>query len=199
MMPRMDGYALCRAVKADEALRTIPVMLLTARASEADRLYGLEGGADDYLSKPFSRRELEVRAANLILSRRQLRRQFSREVLVKPAEVVVQAEEEAFLEGVLGVLEAHLGDSTFTTDRLADALGLRRRQAERRVQEVTGETPPALLRRLRLERASQLLRARPGSISEVAYTVGFKSPSHFARVFRARYGASPSEHIENTT
>ncbi|HMB77945.1 MAG TPA: two-component regulator propeller domain-containing protein [Kiloniellaceae bacterium] len=199
MMPGLDGYALCRALKADEVLRTIPVMLLTARASEADRIYGLEGGADDYLSKPFSRRELEVRVANLILSRRQMRRQFSREIRVKPTDVVVQAEDEAFLERVLEVLEAHLSDSTFTTDRLADAVGLSRRQAERRVKEVTGETPPKLLRRLRLARAAQLLKARPGSISEVAYTVGFNSPSHFAMVFRERYGVSPTEHIENTT
>jgi transcriptional regulator GlxA family with amidase domain len=199
MMPRLDGFALCRALKADEALRTIPVMLLTARASEEDRLNGLEGGADDYLSKPFSRRELEARVANLILSRRQLRRQFSREILVKPAEVVVQAEDEVFLERVLGVLETHLSDSTFTTDRLAGALGLSRRQAERRVKDATGETPPRLLRRMRLERAAQLLRARPGSISEVAYMVGFESPSHFARVFREKYGVAPSEHIENKT
>jgi DNA-binding response OmpR family regulator len=199
MMPRMDGYDLCRALKADEALRTVPVMLLTAKASEEDRLYGLEGGADDYLSKPFSSRELEVRVANLILSRRELRQQFSREIRVKPTDVVIQSEDEAFLEQVLDVMEAHLGDSTFTTDGLADSLGMSRRQAERRVKEVTGETPPRLMRRMRLERAAQLLKARPGSISEVAYTVGFKSLSHFARVFRERFGVSPSEHIENTT
>jgi len=137
--------------------------------------------------------------ANLVISRRQLRQQFSREIQVKHTDVVIQAEDEAFLEQVLDVLEAHMSDSTFTTDGLADALGMSRRQAERRVKEVTGETPPRLLRRMRLERAVQLLNARPGSISEVAYTVGFKTPSHFAKIFREAYGVSPSEHIENTT
>ena len=199
MMPRMDGYALCRALKSDDALRTIPVILLTAKASEASRVYGLEGGADDYLVKPFSRRELELRIANLILSREELRLKFSREIHVKPGDVAIQPEDEVFLERVLQTIETHLSDSSFTTDVLADALGLGRRQAERRVKEVTGETPPELLRRMRLERAIQLLKLRPGSISEVAYTVGFKSPSHFARLFRKVYGVSPSEHIQDTT
>ena len=95
---------------------------------------------------------------------------------------------------MLAVLEAHLSDSTFSVERLADELGMSRRQAYRRMKAVTGETPAELLRRLRLERAWQLLEAHPGTIAEVAYAVGFKSPAHFSTAFREHFGVSPSEH-----
>jgi DNA-binding response OmpR family regulator len=198
MMPKLDGYALCRAVKADDALRHIPVILLTARAEDADRIYGLEGGADDYLTKPFSMRALEVRVTNLILSRQQLRNRYREMPWVSHAEVVIPPGEAAFMTGVLEVMDQHLGDSTFSTDRLADAVNLSRRQVERRVKALTKQTPAKLMRQMRLERASLILDARPGSIAEVAYAVGFKSPSHFSVAFRKAYGRTPSEHVGDT-
>jgi signal transduction histidine kinase/ligand-binding sensor domain-containing protein/DNA-binding response OmpR family regulator len=199
MMPEMDGYALCRALKADERLRTIPVILLTARAGEQETVHGLECGADDYMAKPFSMSELKARVAALIDARRQARRQFSREIVVQPAEVVIQPEDEAFLERVLAVVEAQLGDSTFSAGAMADAVGLSRRQFERRLKAVTGETPAELLRRMRLERAQQLLNAHSGTIAEVAYAVGFRSPSHFSKAFRNAVGVSPSAFSENAS
>ena len=195
MMPKLDGYALCRAVRADDALRHIPVILLTAKAEEADRIYGLEGGADDYLTKPFSTRELEVRVANLLLSRAHLRSTYSGMLRVPQTEVVIPPGEAAFMTQVLEVLNGHLGDSTFSTDRLADEVSLSRRQVERRVKTLTRQTPAELMRQIRLERAAQILEARPGSIAEVAYAVGFKSPSHFSVAFGKAYGHTPSEHL----
>ncbi len=195
MMPKLDGYALCRAVKADDALRHIPVILLTAKAEESDKIYGLEGGADDYLTKPFSMRELEVRVTNLILSRQQLRSRYSEMLRTPQTEVVIPIGEEAFITGVLEVKDRHLGDSTFSMDRLADEVNLSRRQVERRVKTLTRQTPAELMRQMRLERAALILEARPGSIAEVAYAVGFKSPSHFSVAFRKAYGQTPSEHV----
>jgi DNA-binding response OmpR family regulator len=196
MMPKLDGYALCRAVKADEDLRHIPVILLTAKAGETDRIQGLEGGADDYLTKPFSIRELEVRVANLILSRAHLRNQYSGKLQVPLTNVVIPSGDEAFMQQVLEVMNRHLGDSNFSTDWLAGELSLSRRQVERKVKTLMKKTPPELMQQMRLERAAQILEARPGSIAEVAYAVGFKSPAHFSATFRKAYGHTPSKHID---
>jgi transcriptional regulator GlxA family with amidase domain len=171
------------------------VILLTAKAEETDRIYGLEGGADDYLTKPFSMRELEVRVTNLLLSRQQLRDTYSGMLQVPQTEVVIPSGEAAFMTQVMEVMDRHLGDSTFSTDRLADEVCLSRRQVERRVKALTKQTPTGLMQQMRLERAAQILKARPGSIAEVAYAVGFKSPSHFSVAFRKAYGHTPSEHV----
>jgi DNA-binding response OmpR family regulator/nitrogen-specific signal transduction histidine kinase len=199
MMPKLDGYAVCRAVKADHELRHIPVILLTAKAEEADRIYGLEGGADDYLTKPFSMRELEVRVTNLILSRRDLRSQSSGMLRMPLADVIIPSGEEAFMQEVLEAMNRHLGDNNFSIDWLADEVSLSRRQVERRVKTLTKQTPTELMQHMRLERAAHILKARPGSIAEVAYAVGFKSPAHFSVAFRKAYGHTPSDHFGNTT
>ena len=196
MMPRMDGYALCRALKADDALRTVPVVLLTARASDEDAVAGLEAGADDYVAKPFHAAVLRAKIANLIAARRQMRERFSKELVVKPADVVVSSDEEAFLQSILSVIEERLGESTFGVEVLAQEVGLSRRQLERRLREVTGQTPAELIRQMRLERASQLLKAGAGSVSEIAYAVGYKSPNYFSTAFREAFGHSPSEHFD---
>jgi DNA-binding response OmpR family regulator len=192
MMPGINGFELCRRLKSNAKRRHVPVILLTARVETEDRIYGLELGADDYLAKPFSTRELEVRVANLLLSRRMLQEQFSQELWVKPAQIAIQPEEEAFMAKVLETMNRHLGDASFNTDMLADIVALSRRQVERRIKQITGHTPPGLVRKLRLDRAADILREAPGSISEVAYAVGFKSTSHFTVAFKKGFGVTPS-------
>lgn len=196
MMPGFSGFDLCQRIKSDDELSLTPVVLLTALADETERLRGLELGADDYLSKPFNVDELNARLNNLIRSRRQMRSAFSRQVVVQPSGVVAGSEDEAFLENVLSTVEAHLSDSTFNIGILADSLGMSRRQLHRRIHALTGESPTDLLRRLRLDRARQLLDSRSATISEVAYAVGYSSPSNFARAFREQFGLSPSEYID---
>ncbi len=195
MMPIMDGYEMCRLIRANEELRHIPVVMLTAKAAEQDTLEGLQSGADDYLAKPFSVPELKARISNLIGSRRNLRERFSREIIVRPADITITPDDEVFLDRVLAAVSHHIGDTNLTMDWLADEIGLSRRQLERRLESVTGESPAALVRRLRLERSSQLLRAGAGTISEIAYAVGFKSRAHFSRAFKEVYGTSPSAHM----
>ena len=140
-------------------------------------------------------RELEVRVTNLILSRRQLRNEYSAMLVVPLTDVVIPSGEEAFMTGVMEVMNRHLGDSSYSTDRLADEVSLSRRQVERKLKTLTKQTPHELMQRMRLARAAQILNARPGSIAEVAYAVGFKSPSHFSVAFSRAYGHSPSAHI----
>jgi CheY-like chemotaxis protein len=196
LMPVMDGYELCRALKTNERLRSVPVLMVTAKAGEEDVIEGLESGADDYIAKPFSMSELKARIANLISGRAQMRRQFSREVMVRPAGIPIRSEDEVFLDRLLEVIDAHLGDSDFGVELLADEVGISVRHLRRRVEEATGEPPAELIRRFRLERARQLLEANAGTVAEVAYQVGFRSASHFSAIFRETYGVSPSEHAK---
>jgi DNA-binding response OmpR family regulator len=193
MMPNMDGYEMCRLIKANEKLRHIPVIMLTAKATSTETLEGLGSGADDYITKPFKMPELLAKVENLIATRREMRARFSREILVRPADITISPDEEVFLDRIIEAVNHHIGDSNFTTDWLADEVGLSRRQLDRRVLAVTGETASELTRRMRMERASQLLRARVGTVSEVAYAVGFRSPAHFSRVFRQAFGMAPSD------
>jgi len=196
MMPGLDGIELCRALKADPALGHVPVVLLTARADEASRLEALGEGADDYLTKPFSGDELRARVENLIEVRRRLRARFSGEVVVRPAEVVVEAGEAEWLAEVTATVERHLTDPTLTVERLADELTLSARALQRRLKAASGLTPNAFVRTLRLERAAQLLEQGAGSIADVAHAVGFEDPSYFGRVFRQGFGMTPTEYAE---
>ena len=194
MMPRMDGFELCKRIRDDERVAAVPVVLLTARATEDDRIAGLEAGADDYLAKPFSPDELMVRLENLIQIRRRLRERFSHSVRLGPEEISVSSADARFIEQVRGVIEAQMSDSQFGVDALAEAVGLSPRQLHRRVKELTGLTTGGYIRMMRLERAEQLFRQQAGQVAEVAYAVGFNDAKYFSRLFRQTYGCTPSEY-----
>jgi len=193
MMPGMDGYDFCRALKEDPETEFIPVVLLTARAAAEDRLEGLEHRADDYVTKPFDVRELLARIDNLIASRKRLRERFSAPGLTLHAEAVdVEPADETFLERVRVVIEENLGDEGFTVERMAREVAHSRGHLHRRLRALLDESPSELLWRMRLERAAMLLEAGAGSISEIAYAAGFKSVSHFSNRFLEHFGVRPS-------
>ncbi len=194
MMPGLDGFDLVRALRADDTLAPIPVILLTARADEASRLEGLGAGADDYLAKPFSAAELKARAENLIELRRALRRRYSDEVVVGPSQVTVPSADAVFLDEVRAAVEQHIGNSEFGVEWLADEVHLSRRQLHRKLRALTGLSSVAYIRMMRLERAAQLLEQHAGTVSEIAYRVGFRDADYFGRLFRQAYGHPPSEH-----
>ncbi len=194
MMPRMDGYALCRAIKTDPDLNHIPVILLTAKAGEESKVEGLETGADDYIYKPFSADELLVRAENLIEIRRLLRQRFSREVVaVQPSKITVTSADAAFLEQVQVAVEGRMANSNFGAEWLADEVGLSPRQLRRKLKELTNLSTAGYIRSMRLQRAAQLLEEQAGNVSEVAYAVGFQDPKHFSKLFRQVFGMAPSQ------
>ncbi len=194
MMPRMDGFALCRAIKADALLNHIPVILLTARATDESKVEGLETGADDYLFKPFNADELRARVRNLIALRRKLRARFSQQILIEPNSITVKSADEVFIDRAREVVEEHMADETFNVDALAGAMTMGLRQLQRKLRALTDQTPTEFIRLLRLKRAAQLLEQQAGTVTEIAYEVGFNNPTYFATRFREVFGVSPSEY-----
>lgn len=199
MLPGMDGFALCERIKGDGTYGTTPVILLTARGAAEDRMHGLTLGADDYIAKPFVGEEVRVRIANLLANRQRLRRRFSEEVRVGPEEIIVPSYEAVLIEQVRTVVEARLGESSFGVEALADEVGLSARQLQRRLKASTNLSVAAYIRKVRLQRAAQLLAQQSGTVSEISYAVGFKNADHFSALFRRTFGITPSQYMANPT
>jgi signal transduction histidine kinase/DNA-binding response OmpR family regulator/ligand-binding sensor domain-containing protein len=198
MMPEMDGLELCRALKHDVRTSHVPVILLTARAGTDSKIEGLEAGADDYLTKPFDSKELAVRVHNLIEQRLQLRKKFSDTVVLKPGEVKVASQEDAFLKRLMEAVEERIDDENFSVEELGVALNMSRVQLHRKVTALTNLSAGEFIRSMRLHRAMDLLKCRAGSVSEVAFRVGFKDPSHFSKRFHEHFGVTPSDILKNS-
>jgi signal transduction histidine kinase/ligand-binding sensor domain-containing protein/DNA-binding response OmpR family regulator len=193
MMPQMDGMGLCRALKQDVRTSHVPVILLTARAGTDSKIEGLEIGADDYVTKPFETKELGARVRNLIEQRRLLRKKFSAGVVLKPGEVAVTSLDDALLKNCMEIIEKNIGDENFAVDDLAREACLSRSHLNRKLQALTNLAPAEFIRYVRLQRAHELLEKNAGTVAEVAYQVGFGSPSYFSTCFHERFGVPPSE------
>jgi signal transduction histidine kinase/ligand-binding sensor domain-containing protein/DNA-binding NarL/FixJ family response regulator len=193
MMPQMNGMELCRALKQDVRTSHVPVILLTARAGTDSKIEGLEIGADDYVTKPFEAKELGARVRNLIEQRRLLRKKFSAGVVLKPGEVAVTSLDDALLKRSMEIIEKNIGDENFGVDDLAREACLSRSHLNRKLHALTNLAPAEFIRYVRLQRAHELLEKNAGTIAEVAYQVGFASPSYFSTCFRERFGFPPSE------
>ncbi len=193
MMPEMDGFQLCQALKNDQRTSHIPLILLTALADDEDKIRGLQYRADDYLTKPFNMTELHVRIQNLIQLRRQLRKRYLQMLVFPESQPLPAASMEAkFLRRLRKLMETNLADSNFKVATLAVEAGMSERQLQRKVSALTGTKPAALLRRIRLDRAAEFLSRRVMTVTEVAFEVGFNNPSHFAECFRKQFGKTPS-------
>jgi signal transduction histidine kinase/DNA-binding response OmpR family regulator len=196
MMPNTDGFELCRRIKAEADLRTIPVLLLTARAGDEAVQEGLSCRADDYVTKPFDVAELKQRIDNHLAARRHLQARYREEVELAELGAVIDEEERPFVEEVLGTVDERLSDPDFGVGDLADAMALSRRQLTRRLKRMIDRTPGDLIQQRRLDRARTILESEPETIAEVVYAVGFRSPSHFSTVFREEVGQTPSEYAD---
>ena len=199
MMPVIDGIELCEKLKTDERTSHIPVILLTAKAGENNKLQGLETGADDYLTKPFSAAELKTRVNNLLEGRKRLREKFSREVKLQPADIAITSADEKFLERIMAILEANFMEAAFSMESFEKEAGLSRTQFYRKMKALTDQAPGEFLRNFRLQKAVMLLKGGHGNITDVAYGVGFNSLAYFTRCFKEFYGQSPSEYLATHT
>lgn len=193
MMPGMNGYEVCKMLKNAEKTSHIPIVLLTAKASVESKLEGLKTAADDYLTKPFVPGELLARVNNLIESRKKLREKFRGQIILKPGEITGSSIDETFLNRLMKIVEENMGDELFGVERLSDKMGMSRSQLHRKLNALTGKGPNQLIRSFRLNRAHDLLRVNASTPAEVAYTVGFSSPSYFSKCFREQFGYTPSD------
>jgi signal transduction histidine kinase/DNA-binding response OmpR family regulator len=193
MMPRMDGYQVCAAVKQDERTSHIPVIILTAKSDLDSRVEGLGTGADSYLSKPFSHRELIAQINNLLQVRRLLRERYSQRGIWQIGPTALPSLEQAFLDRVRAAIEAHLDDEQYSVDRLGADVGLSRTQLHRKLKAVIDQAPGDLIRVVRLEHALALLKGNVGTVAEVAYRVGFANPANFSTSFSRHFGYPPSQ------
>ena len=200
MMPVMNGLEFCQQVKKDDISCHIPVILLTARALEKHQIEGYESGADAYITKPFSPELLLARISNLLQSRHQLKDLWgmkpAAEPVEAPATVAAPAPtpiEDAFISRFKKIVEERLSDSNLSVEDLAADMGLSRVQLYRKVKALTGNTPVDLLRKARLAQAQKLLQESTLSVSEIAYKVGFASPSYFTKCYKDEFGTVPGE------
>ena len=193
MMPVMDGLAFCQQLKTDKAISHIPVILLTARSLDEQRAEGYEHGADAYLSKPFSLRLLFSRIDNLIQSRKKLSKLFSNSDENDAFEKLSNETDKTFAAQLRKIIQDNLSDNEFNVERIGDEIGLSRVQLYRKVKALTGYSPVEMLRKARLTRARHLLRTTEKTVSEVAYAVGFSTPSYFSKCYRDEFGESPKK------
>ena len=192
MMPAMDGYELCQAVKQDERTSHIPVILLTAKSDHKSKVEGLEHGADAYLTKPFDQKELLIRLRNLLALRAEFQKRYSNlddlEHNGAPAN-----SEDAFVLKLRSSIIDHLEDEDFSVVTLCQLVHVSRAQLHRKLVALTGSSTSHFIRKIQLEVAEKLLREEQLTVSEVAYKSGFKTQAHFSRVFGEKYGIPPSE------
>ncbi|WP_373515212.1 two-component regulator propeller domain-containing protein [Persicitalea sp.] len=193
LMPDMDGVQLCGALKTDERTSHVPVLMLTSRSSNESKVEGLDAGADDYVTKPFNLDVLFSRVRNLIQSRRLLREKYSRILTLNDAPVAAESVEELFLRKALNLIENRLADPELDVSLLERELGMSNTQLYRKLKALTGKGGNELIRHVRLQRATHLLKAGNRQVAEVAYDVGFNDPNYFNRVFRKEFGLSPGE------
>ena len=193
MMPGKDGFEVTKALKKQEKTSHVPIVLLTAKAGVENRIIGLETGADAYVPKPFSSDELHARIANLIEGRKKLKEKFSRALTIKPEVAIEPSMEQKFLLRVKGVVDQFLGDENFSVEQLSKEVGMSRAQLHRKLIALTGVSASRFVRNYRLEHAHQLLQNKVGTVSEIAYRVGYSSPAYFTKCFTEDCGISPSQ------
>ena len=199
MMPELDGYELCKAIKNDQRTSHIPVILLTAKSDDHSHIQGLELGADSYLSKPFNPAVLVSYVRRLIESRKKLKELFSRRFSIEPGEVEVTPFNEEFIKKAIGYVEENLAKDDFSIDGLANEMNMSRSTFYRKLKAVTGMSGSDFIRLIRLKRSAQLLKTGEYNVSTAAYEAGFNDLKHFRKSFQQQFGVTPSEFIRKET
>ncbi|WP_299098230.1 two-component regulator propeller domain-containing protein [uncultured Winogradskyella sp.] len=197
MMPEMDGFELCKRIKANPETCQLPVLLLTALGDNVDLIKGLEFGADEYISKPFSLKHLELRLQKLIENNVKIKTHFSKNSVPpkNKKELGFSKRDLEFLENITEIIENNLSNSNFGVEELSKEAGLSSSHFYRKLKQLTGQVPNAYLRNFRLQRAAELLDSNSGfNVAEVMYQIGIESNSYFSTSFKKLHGISPSEY-----
>jgi AraC-like DNA-binding protein len=201
MMPEMDGNELTNHIKHDPDLSHLPIILLTAKTQEEERQQSLLIGADDYITKPFKMKDLELRINNIIENRKRIRREFKART-VEESRLETQATkasnpDDEFLNRAIECVYTHLDDSEFDRDAFAGEMGASASTLYNKLRSITGMNVTAFIRDIRMKEARRLAQTQPDlRVSDLAYKVGFKDPKYFSTCFKKEFGLQPSEFIE---
>jgi len=197
MMPKMNGFEVCDMVKRNPETKDIYIIMLTAKGQEIDKQKAKELGSDYYITKPFNMSELVVRISNLVLLRGKLRLKYNRFYALGAEKEISGSVDERFLDKVLEIINRNLRDFSFDVGNLIVYLGMSRTHLTRKLKILTGLTPGALIRNIRLEKAAELLLNKSCNVTEVANSVGISNPSSFTKSFRNYFGVSPKDYSKH--
>ena len=193
MMPQKDGYQLCHSLKNNPKTSHIPIILLTAKAGQDNKMAGLTQGADSYLTKPFDERELLIRMRNLIEARQKVWAHFKAMDMFLVDDIEVASLDDRFLQDAFRVIKDNLDNEYFGVEDLVRALGFSRSQLHRKLKALLNKSANQLIVEIRLNEAHRMLKQKVGSVSEVAYSVGYSNLSYFTKSFKQQFGVLPSK------
>lgn len=203
MMPEMDGFELLQKVKSHIDWQQLPIVMLTARATEQDKLFALRIGVDDYLQKPFSPQELLVRVQNLLKNYGQ-RKAWQLEVSEENEKAGIEQEDsipvvvDQWMENLETIAKREVGNTQFSITSLAYDLNLSERQLRRKIKTKTGLTPNQYFRVIKLDKAREYLeKRRYETVSEIAYKIGFSNVHYFSKIYQEQYGKKPIEYLKD--
>jgi len=195
MLPKLDGYGLAEMIRKQND--HIPIIFLTAKTSLDDKITGFKTGADDFITKPFSIRHLELRVKRLIENKQRIIEYFSSSSVI-PKELTIPERDRRFLKKITQSIEKNMDNSGFGVEELAKEAGMSTSHFFRRLKQLTGQVPNVYLRNFRLQKAAEMLKANKNlSANEVMFEIGIESPSYFSTSFKKLHGVSPSDFIKN--
>jgi DNA-binding response OmpR family regulator/anti-sigma regulatory factor (Ser/Thr protein kinase) len=194
MMPKMDGYEMCKQLKFELTTSHIPVVLLTAKATEEHRFEGYKAGADEYISKPFNLDFLALRVEQLLKQQQLRKEQFKSNRDINPAAITISSLDEQLLQKALECVERNMANTEYTVFQLSKEMNMDRTVLYKKVHSITGLTPSEFIRTLRLKRAAQLLEQGNYPVAEVSEMVGFKTQRYFSNYFKSTFGILPSHY-----
>ena len=194
MMPEVDGITLCQRIKTNLQTSHIPVVLLTAKTANSQKIAGFEVGADDYITKPFSSQLLISRIDNLIRNREKLISRFKNDVNLSPSDVTITPLDKQLMNKVLALIEEHMSDENYSVEKLCSDAAVSRPQLYRKVKALTDLSINEFIRSIRLKRAANLLEQDDASVANVMYEVGFSNRSYFTKTFKEMFGVNPKEY-----
>ena len=197
MMPHVDGFQLSRALGKDIDTSHIPIVFLTSNTSEESMIEGLETGAVNYLTKPVNVKLLVIRLRNLLNVRRKFQEKIRGQLTEIPDDITIPSMEKKFLEEMVEILSKNISDPDFHVDQLAGKLYMERSGLYRKIKALTGQSPVQFIRDYRMKRASQLLKAHFGNVTEVALEVGFPNVAYFTKCFKESFNCLPSVYTKN--
>lgn len=199
MMPKMDGFELCKRIKQDIRISHIPIILLTAKAGEDNKYKGLESGAEDYIAKPFNMEMLSLKVNRIIERQKQTRERFRKKVDIIPGEIKIATMDEKFVKKAVTLVESNISNAGFLVEDLCREMGMSRVYFYKKILSLTDKTPSEFIRFIRLKRAADLLEKSQLFVSEVAFQVGFNDPKYFRKYFKDEFGMSPNEYKKKFT